>query len=150
MKTLFRIEAVVAIVGMAAGCACVNVTPEERLAIDNLHENGITWSGERDNGEFEPPANMIVATAWAFLPGAGQRFIANKMVAYGCSDADFCLRGGQQLRSTGSLMIGLSWFPFVYVFTYPFGLVGVITDVNRVNNLALLQWVNEKNNQNKE
>lgn len=145
MKALFRVVAVVAFVGIVAGCACVNITPEERVEIANLHENGITWSGERDNGGFEPPANMIVATAWAFLPGAGQRFVANKMVAYGCSEADMCLRGGQQLWSTGSLMIGLSWCPFVYIFTYPFGLIGVITDVNRVNNLALLQWVNEQN-----
>ena len=145
MKTLIGIVVTVAIVGIVAGCACINVTPEERGEIANLRENGTTWSGEKNNGQFVPPVNMIAATTWALLPGAGQHFIAHKMSDYGCTESDICLRGGQQLRSTGTLMIGLSWCPFVYIFTYPFGLIGVITDVNRVNNLALLEWVNEQN-----
>ena len=141
MKGVGKIVAVIALAEALAGCACVNVTAEERERIDELHEKDISWSGEKSEGRFEPPVNMVAAVAWSLLPGAGQHFIAHKMADYGYSDADVCLRGGQQLRSTGTLMIGVSWFPLVYCVTFPFGLSGVVTDVNRVNNLALLEWI---------
>ena len=39
-------------------------------------------------------------------------------------------------------MLATSWFPYVYIFTLPVGLAsGTIVDVNRVNNLALLEWM---------
>lgn len=141
MKNMGKIVAEIALAGTLAGCACVNITAEERERIDELHAKDISWSGEKSEGRFSPPVNMVAAVAWSLLPGAGQHFIAHKMADYGYSDADVCLRGGQQLRSTGTLMIGVSWFPLAYCVTFPFGLSGVVADVNRVNNLALLEWV---------
>ena len=51
-------------------------------------------------------------------------------------------RDRRQLRTSGTWMLALSWIPYVYPLTLSLGLAsGVVVDVNRVNNLALLQWL---------
>ena len=126
-----------------AGCSCVDVMPKERARIDQLHAEGISWSRERDAGRFTPPINMTAAVWWSLLPGAGQHFIAHKMKVYGYERfGEVRWRDRRQVRASGTLMLGTSWFPYVYVFTLPIGLAsGVVVDVNRVNNLALLEWL---------
>ena len=121
----------------------MDVTPEERRRIDDLHRQGVSWSGERDAGRFTPPVNMTAAVCWSLLPGAGQHFIAHKMGDDGTDTFGACRRRDRaQLRISGTCMLATSWFPYVYIFTLPVGLAsGTIVDVNRVNNLALLEWM---------
>lgn len=124
-----------------AGCSCVDVTSKERMRINQLHAEGISWRGERDAGRFTPPVNMAAAVWWSLLPGAGQHFIAHKMDDYGAGQfGDARWQDRRQLRTSGTWMLATSWIPYVYIFTLPFGLAsGVVVDVNRVNNLALLE-----------
>lgn len=127
----------------AAGCSCVDVTPKERIRIDQLHAEGISWQRERDAGRFTPPINMTAAVWWSLLPGAGQHFIAHKMGDYGAERfGDVRWRDRRQLRTSGTWMLAISWIPYVYPLTLSLGLAsGVVVDVNRVNNLALLEWL---------
>lgn len=133
--------------GLLSGCACVTITPEEAARIDALHARGITWSQEWKAGRFTPPVNMTAAVWWSVLPGAGQHFMAHKMGDAGldAEHADDCLR----LRTSGTLMLATSWFPYVYVFTLPCGLAaGTVQDVNRINNLALLRYMDAQKRDN--
>lgn len=127
--------------GMAlalAGCACVDVSNDERRRIEGMRRSGKTWSRCAEKGTFTPPVNMTAAVCWGLLPGAGQHFIAHKVedagLWHGRDSADLI-----ELRSSGTLMLATSWFPYVYLFTLPCGIEGIIVDVNRVNNLALLK-----------
>lgn len=142
MKYLGMILAAIALAVTLVGCACVSVSSDERARINKLHERGISWSRERNAGRFQPPVDMTAAVFWSLLPGAGQHFIAHKMgeSGFACLDSrdyDRC-----QLRVKGTLMLATSWFPDVYLFTLPCGILsGTIVDVNRINNLALLEWL---------
>lgn len=53
--------------------------------------------------------------------------------------------GKQNRRTTGTLMLAISWIPYIYAATCPVGCAsGVVVDVNRVNNLALLEWLDRQ------
>lgn len=125
-------------------CMCVAVSTRERAEIEALHARGISWSGEWKAGRFEPPVKMGPAVGWSFLPGASQVFMAHKMEVNNLVDAQ---RGASYIRleSKGILMLATSWFPYVYAFSFPFGLAtGTVIDVNRINNLALLREMKER------
>ncbi len=122
---------------LVGGCACVDLTQPERNRIAALHDTGIAWSTERSRSEFVPPITMEAAICWGLLPGAGQIFIADKIADAGLEenfDVD-CI----QLKSSGTLMLLVSWIPYVHSATLPFGMGGIVQDVNRVNNYALLK-----------
>ena len=123
---------------LSAGCICVNVSDEEREKIAALRQEGITWRGETEKETFQPVVKMTPAVLWSLLPGAGQHFVAHKMLDAGFYDGEFS-SGRLKLQAEGTLMIGVSWLPFVYPFTLTAGIAGTVTDVNRVNNLALLE-----------
>lgn len=123
---------------LSAGCICVNVSDEERAKIATLRQEGITWRGETEKETFQPVVKMAPAVIWSLLPGAGQHFVAHKMLDAGFYDGEFS-SGRLKLQAEGTLMIGVSWLPFVYPFTLTAGIAGTVTDVNRVNNLALLE-----------
>lgn len=122
------------------GCSCVDVRSSEIVRINELHSKGISWKDERDAGRFKPPVDMTAAVFWSLLPGAGQHFMAHKMSTSGVLRLKDATADKAQLRGTGTLMLATSWFPYVYMFTLPFGLAsGTVVDVNRINNLALLE-----------
>ena len=128
-----------------SGCSCVDVKQSEIVRIDRLHAKGISWTKERDAGRFQPPVNMTAAVFWSLLPGAGQHFMAHKMSESGCLRLSDAVVDKRQLRGTGTLMLGTSWIPYVYIFTLPFGLAsGTVVDVNRINNLALLEYLDKQ------
>lgn len=123
---------------LSAGCTSVRVSDEDYARIDALNREGITWRGETEKETFQPIVKMGPAVLWSFLPGAGQHFIAHKMLDGGFYDGSFS--GSRlKLQVKGTLMIGVSWLPFVYPFTLISGMIGTVSDVNRVNNLALLE-----------
>lgn len=123
---------------LSAGCTSVRVSDEDYARIDALNREGITWRGEAEKETFQPIVKMGPAVLWSFLPGAGQHFIAHKMLDGGFYDGSFS--GSRlKLQAKGTLMIGVSWLPFVYPFTLISGMIGTVSDVNRVNNLALLE-----------
>lgn len=123
---------------LSAGCVCVEVSDGNRMKIDELKQEGVTWHGEMEKESFQPVVKMAPAVCWSFLPGAGQHFVAHKMLHAGFYDGEF---SGCRLRlqAKGTLMLAVSWIPFVYPFTLTMGMIGTVTDVNRVNNLALLE-----------
>lgn len=135
-----------ALATLVAGCSCVDVMPEERSRIAQLNARGISWKRERDAGRFTPPVNMTAAVCWSLLPGAGQHFIAHKMGDYGVEKfGSYRWQDRRQLRTTGTWMLAFSWIPQVYAATLPVGCAtGVVVDVNRVNNLALLEWLDRQ------
>lgn len=123
---------------LSAGCTSVRVSDEDYARIDALNREGITWRGETEKETFQPIVKMGPAVLWSFLPGAGQHFIAHKMLDGGFYDGSFS--GSRlKLQAKGTLMIGVSWFPLVYPFTLISGMIGTVSDVNRMNNLALLE-----------
>lgn len=123
---------------LSAGCTSVRVSDEDYARIDALNRDGITWRGEAEKETFQPIVKMGPAVLWSFLPGAGQHFIAHKMLDGGFYDGSFS--GSRlKLQAKGTLMIGVSWLPFVYPFTFISGMMGTVSDVNRMNNLALLE-----------
>ena len=136
--------AILPLVMILSGCMCVAVSTQERAEIEALHARGISWSGEWKAGRFEPPVKMGPAVGWSFLPGASQVFMAHKMEVNNIVEVQ---RGASYIRleSKGMLMLGTSWLPYVYAFTFPFGLAtGTVIDVNRINNLALLRQMKVK------
>ncbi len=130
-----------------SGCACVDLTQSERMSISAMRGKGIAWSRERNKGTFVPPITMGSAVGWGILPGAGQIFIADKIKDAGLEDR---FNGSRtRLQSSGAVMLLFSWIPYVYDFTLPFGIGGIIQDVNRINNYALLKHL-EAQEQSKE
>ncbi len=121
------------------GCQTIYVTEEERAQLEELHQSGITWAGNPPQG-YEPAVKMTPAIFWGLLPGAGQIFIADKM-----GDAKIKNHVGDQSRLAGKgvMMLAFSWIPWVYEFTMPIGIGGAIVDVNRANNLKLIQYCAE-------
>lgn len=123
------------------GCACVTVSDAQRAEIDALHSKGISWSKNPPPG-FKPVVKMGPAVCWAILPGAGQIFIADKIGDAHQEGRISELRSDcNDLNGDGVVMLAVSWFPLIYDVTHPFGTGGVIQDVNRVNNLALLEFM---------
>ena len=129
------------VLALLAGCQCINVTHAERSQIDQLHSEGISWAGNPPAG-YSPAVNMTAAIFWGILPGAGQMFAAHKMDDAGIIEHDF---DKTSLNGSGFAMLALSWIPYVYEFTLPCGIGGVVVDVNRVNNIHLLQYIDRKN-----
>ena len=123
-----------------AGCECVNVGSQDRIEVDALHRQGISWSGECEAGRLKPVVSMGPAIGWSFLPGAGQVFMAHKIDvarAEGRLNDPRAPGWAASMRSEGIPMLAVSWFPYIYDFTHPFGMAAVIVDVNRLNNAAL-------------
>ena len=144
-KVKFTRLSVLAAGVFAAGCSCVDVKQSERVRINQLHAQGISWKNERDAGRFTPPVNMTAAVFWSILPGAGQLFMEHKMSESGYLRLSDAVVDRRQLNVTGTLMLGTSWIPHVYCFTLPFGLAsGTVVDVNRINNLALLEHLDRQ------
>lgn len=127
------------------GCSNVTLSLRERAEIEALNEQGISWSGEWKAGRFDPPVKMEPAVWWSLYPGAGQMFLRYKMEDAGMFDAR-SVSDCEHLRRTGARMMGFSWIPLVYVFTFPIGLsTGTVIDANRINNLALLRSIKKEN-----
>lgn len=133
--------AAIASVALASGCMCVSVPDEKDEQITALKKQGITWQSEAEAGRFTPAVSRSAAIGWSFLPGAGQHFIAHKM-----GDAGIEATGSKiALRSEGTLMLMLSWIPFVYPVTLIGGMAtGAMVDANRVNWLAYLRQREEQ------
>ena len=130
------------IVTMAAalcGCAHVVVSDVERARIADLHTQGVSWSQNPPTG-YEPIVKMGPAVCWGLLPGAAQYFIAHKMDDAGITNQK---KAQAKLRKDGGRMLLVSWLPWVYDGTMPFGIGGAIQDVNRINNLLLLKYIDE-------
>ena len=123
-----------------AGCQTIDVTEKERAQLDDLHQRGITWAGNPPEG-YEPAVKMTPAIFWGLLPGAGQIFISDKMGDAGIRNH---MRDQDKLHSKGVWMVAFSWVPWVYDFTMPIGIGGAIVDVNRANNIKLIQYCAEK------
>lgn len=146
MKRACKSLAALVVSGVVAGCSCVDVTYDERARIEKLHAQGISWRNERNAGRFQPPVDMTAAVFWSLLPGAGQHFMAHKAAESGVDRLCGQFRDRRQLRTAGTLMLATSWIPYVYCFTLPLGLAsGTVVDVNRINNLALLEQQEARN-----
>lgn len=123
---------------LAAGCASVEVSREQRAKLAELGRAGVTWRGEVEKKALRPTVKTPPAVLWSLLPGAGQHFVAHKMLDAGFYDGDYAdMRASLQRK--GTLMVAVSWLPFVYPFTLTWGVAGTVADVNRANNLALLE-----------
>ncbi|MBR4354589.1 MAG: hypothetical protein IKP97_04745 [Kiritimatiellae bacterium] len=125
----------VAMLAGMAGCNSVRVYEKERAQLDRLHEQGVSWAGNPPPG-YKPAVKMTPAIFWSILPGAGQMFIANKMGDAAIENHDY---DRAELNGSGVLLLSVSWFPYIYSVTMPFGMAGAIMDVNRANNLKLVQ-----------
>lgn len=133
--------AAIASVALASGCMCVSVPDEKVEQIKILRRQGITWRTEAEAGRFTPPINQRAALGWSFIPGAGQHFIAHKMGDAGIEDTFSTMR----LRLEGTLMLMVSWIPFVYPVTLIGGMfTGTAVDVNRINYLTYLRQCEEQ------
>lgn len=123
---------------LAAGCASVEVSREQRAKLAELGRAGVTWRGEVEKKALQPTVKTPPAVLWSLLPGAGQHFVAHKMLDAGFYDGDYAdMRASLQRK--GTLMVAVSWLPFIYPFTLTWGMAGTVADVNRANNLALLE-----------
>lgn len=124
-----------------AGCACIDISEAQRRQIEELHEQGISWAKNPPVG-YQPVVRMGPAICWGILPGAAQIFIADKIGdAYAEGRIQEFAEDRVELNTSGTMMLLFSWFPLVYDGTMPFGIGGVIHDVNRMNNLALLEYM---------
>lgn len=132
---VFKILITMAMLAVA-GCQTIYVNESERAKLDELHRQGISWAGNPPDG-YTPAVKMTPAIFWSILPGAGQMFIANKM---GDSEIQNHWQDRENLNVKGFAMVAFSWHPYVYFFTLPCGIGGVVVDVNRANNLKLIQY----------
>ena len=129
---------------ICVGCSTLRVKPEHKERIERYRREGKLSEAHAEIGY---TVNMFATMGWAFLPGANQIHICRKIVQspYAVKFVQDYPEVKRKMCRKAYFSLAFSWIPSVYGVSMPLQMsTSSVVDVHRVNNLAYMYHIDEK------